>query len=337
MTDFDETPLLSTLPSNTNLCLMGFAQNEEMRKFADALQDLMIELSTVMDLSRLDGVTVGYDFDAAIKSVDLGYANTHGHSYTNNGDYICVGKALNVMRAGVVKQHVVYNAGVIEQLIDPEHAYHQQAIHIIAHEFGHVAELKWRDEALPGAMLGYQSGDAVDAMLLQASLAIWEEYAACRLTAAYGDADRQQTQYSDNYQQSTAVALDRAKSAIKSYRTHADVDKLLFETGEHLAPPIKMLGYLLGHLDGLDFEGSLDKLCPDHMGTIYQPLAPQLHAELRGLWDSHPNWGGVECFDGLKALVKQAYRAAGMHIRKEGDGHYVDVPFTLDTMPMPWD
>lgn len=337
MTDFDEPLPQTTLPANTNLCLMGFAQTEQMQTFVSDVSALMIELGTVMDLSRLSGVTIGYDFEAAINSVDLGYESKEGRSYTNNKDFVCIGKALNVKRGDLVMQHVVYHAGFIEQVSDPDHADHQQAIHIIAHELGHVAELKWREEALPGAMLAHQSGDAVDAMLLQASLAIWEEYAACRLTAAYGDAARQQTQYSDNYQQSTAVALERAKSAIKSYRTHADVDKLLFEAGEHLAPPIKMLGYLLGHLDGLDFEGSLDELCPVHIGTIYQPLAPQLHAELRGLWDSHPNWGGVECFDGLKALVKQAYRAAGMNIRKEGDGHYVDVPFTIDTMPMPWD
>lgn len=337
MTAPDETLPRSTLPPLTNLCLMGFAQTEELQTFADALRDLMVELSTVMDLSRLDGVTVGYDFDAAIKSVDLGYETTHGYTYTNNADFVCIGKAMNVKRDGVVKQHVVYNAGFIEQLIDPEHTDHLQAVHIIAHEFGHVAELAWREKALPGLVLGQLFGDAVDAILLQSSLAIWEEYAACRLTAHYGDPGSQQRHYADSYQQSAVPALARAKLSIKAYRNHGDVDKLLSETGQHLAPPIKMLGYLLGHLDGMDFDGSIDELCPRHIGTTYQPIAPQLHAALRVLWDTCPSWGDIRCFDPLKGLVQEVYRAAGIHIRKQGAGHYVDVPSTADTMPMPWD
>lgn len=286
-----------------------------------------------MDLGRLDGITVGFDFGEAVDSVELGFGSDRAKQYTNDGDFICVGKAMNVMRDGVVKSHVVYNANVIIQIMDPEDDDFSRAVHIVAHELGHVAELKWRDEGMPGVMLTYRSPDWVNAILLEAATAIWEEYAACRLTAPWGDAKQQRTGYADNYENAAENALTRANEAIRQYRHHGDIDKLLEEAGRHLAPPIKLLGYLLGHLDGIEDEIDLDDLCPKHISTIYQSLAPRFRAALRSIWETREDWQGIEVFDGLKSLALDLYGAAGMRIKKRGEGHYVDVPFSHDTLP----
>jgi hypothetical protein len=326
-------PPISTIPVSTQIQLRGFNECKETQDFIAALSDILMDCSEMMDLSRLAGVTVGFDFHDAVQSVELGFESTHAKSYTNDGDFVCVGKAMNVIRDGVVMSHVVYNANLIAPVSDPDHADFLQATHIIAHELGHVAELKWRDEALPGVMLKYRSPDSVNALLLQVALAIWEEYAACRLTSLWGDQERQTVAYAASFDMAAENALPRAQTTIRKYRLHGDVDKLLDDAGKDLAPAIKALGYLLGHVDGSEMEVDLAEMSPKHMQTIYRELTPQFHQELRDIWNTRESWAGMEVFDGLKRLTSDVFRAAGMDIRKQGKGHYVDVPFTPQTMP----
>lgn len=327
------SPPINTIPSSTQIQLRGFNECKETQDFIAALKDVLLDCGEMMDLGRLAGVTVGFDFDDAVQSVELGFESAHAKSYTNDGDFVCVGKAMNVIRDGVVMSHVVYNANLIGPISDPDHAGFMQAAHIIAHELGHVTELKWRDEALPGVMLKYNSPDWVNALLLQVAVVIWEEYAACRLTAPWGDSKQQKDGYAASFDMAATNALPRVHTAIRRYRHHGDVDKLLDEAGKDLAPAIKALGYLLGHLDGSEVEVDIAEICPKHVQTIYQEFVPRFHEELREIWNTRESWVGMEIFDGLKRLTSDMFRAAGMDIRKQGEGHYVDVPFTPQTMP----
>lgn len=324
---------INTVPANTQIQLRGFNESKETQNFIAALKDVLLDCGEMMDLGRLAGITVGFDFDDAVQSVELGIESSHAKSYTKDGDFICVGKAMNVIRDGMVMSHVVYNANVIWPISDQEHADFLQAAHIIAHELGHVAELKWRDEALPGVMLKYQSPDWVNALLLQVAVVIWEEYAACRLTAPWGDPKQQIESYAASFEMAATNALPRVHTAIREYRHHGDVDRLLNEAGKDLAPPIKVLGYLLGQIDGSNIEVDIAEICPNHLQTVYRGFVPRFHEKLRGIWDTRESWAGMEIFDGLKGLTADVFRAAGMDIRKQSDGHYVDVPFTPQTMP----
>ena len=50
----------------------------------------------------------------------------------------------------------------------------------VAHECGHVEDLKHRDGAFPGVILRETITDSQDAILEPISAVLWEEYAACR-------------------------------------------------------------------------------------------------------------------------------------------------------------
>ena len=294
----------ATLPPNTMLSLMNFPDEPEWTKsFSDGLSEWLIGLSRLFDLERLAGVTVGYDFDAALKSVDLGFESTIATEYTNNGDVICVAKAMNVLRDGRPMVHVVYNANLVEQITDPEHAFHDTAIHIVAHELGHVAELKWRDDAMPGLMLKYRSPTYVDALLLQTATTCWEEYAACRLAARFGYAEELLTTYA-------ATCNQAAQREIKLYRTHGDIERMLIEAGRPLAMPFKLAGYFLGHLDGLEHEAKPLDLCPDLAGSVYEPLLIEMRTALRKLWDTRETWSSIAIFDDLVKAAHSCFAAA---------------------------
>lgn len=332
MTDPDIAVPNFMLPPDTKIRSIGFNDCDETQAFLAALTDVILHCSETMDLARLDGITVGFDFDIAVQSVDLGFDSEHAKTYTNDGDFICVAKALNVIRKDRIFSHVVYNANLISAISDANHPDYLHAAHIIAHELGHVAELKWRDEAMPGVILKYRSPDWVNGLLLQVAVIVWEEYAACRLTARWSDAEKQAEQYAASFELAAGGATPRSNAAIRRYREHADVGKLLTEAGKDLAPAVKALGYLLGHLDGCDFPMEIETRCPGHISTIYFGLVPRFHEALRDIWDARDHWQGMEIFDALKGLMAEVFRAAGIDLIEHAEGYYVDVPFTLETL-----
>ncbi|MEZ1662455.1 hypothetical protein, partial [Pseudomonas aeruginosa] len=89
--------------------------------------------------------------------------------------------------------------------------------------------------------------------------------------------------YTQGLEISVLGAVDRARSAIKDYRTHSDVARLLVETAREIAMPLKMSAYLLGHLDGLDEEVDIDSRC--HFAG---ELTPHFHELLGALCSGQP-------------------------------------------------
>ena len=164
----------STVPEEVVLTLLDFSpEHPETQRFSAAMSQAILECGRAMDLERLDGVTVAFDFDAALSSIDLGYESTHAKGYTKTEEFLCVGKALTVKRAGKLMSHVVFHAPTAGLLIHPEHESHPVAVNIIAHEFAHVTGLKWNDEVMPGLLLtALQKMRICRSASIEASLAV---------------------------------------------------------------------------------------------------------------------------------------------------------------------
>ncbi|WP_430371202.1 hypothetical protein [Stenotrophomonas geniculata] len=324
----------TSIPKNLQLSLMGFPNDHEFTPiFIEAMKATLIECGEVLDLERLAGVTVGFDFDAALAAVDLGYESDRARQYTNNGEVVCVAKALRVLRHGKVMCHVVYNGSMVAELVDAQNEDYPRAIHIVWHELGHVAELKWRDEAMPGVLLQPQSGSWIDNMMRDAATTVWEEYSACRMTGQVGDPVALRISYAKEFERSSGHSRTRSNEAIKGFREHAEVDRLLVEAGEPILMPLKLAGYLLGHLDANEDASDLRALCPDYAETSLSFLIPRVWEELRLIWDRREEGRGLAIFDDLIKLVKQAYGDAGILLEPQETGYYVRVPFSAETMP----
>lgn len=106
-----DTPPLppTTVSTGCQLSCRGFPDEATALSFGAAINSAIVELGRVMDLSLLDGVTVGYDYDDALASVDLGYESTVAKTYST-GSLVGVAKFLRVLRDGKVRAHVVYHA-----------------------------------------------------------------------------------------------------------------------------------------------------------------------------------------------------------------------------------
>lgn len=327
----DRSP--TTLPAGMNLTLMGFESEEQAKTFGNAFYGTLIELSRYLDLERMAGATVTWDLDAAFAAIDRGF-DARPITYTNSTELRCVAKCIPVLRNGIPYHHVVWDAHYVMAIADPDHEHHRSALHTLAHECGHVVDLKWRDEAFPGVVLKESYANHVTALLDGTALIAWEEYAACRMTAAFSDADDLRATYLKSLTDVVKVAHKHANDAVLAYRIHGNLNRVLSEAGAPLCEPLRIAGYLLGHLDGLAEEADLAALCPDIADTPYLDLTRRLQIELRAIWSARDSWTTMnQVFAGVRRVADAAVASGGLHIKETTEGHYVRIPFTAETYP----
>lgn len=331
-----ESPLpLSTVPATTTIYTRGLGPDTEWNeRFINNIGHLIVACGRFMDLRLLEGVTVGFDYEDALNSVDLGYESSVAKGYTKEDGLIGVGKLLRVRRGDDIKAHIVIDAGVLHALAEPEHPLFMSTANILAHELAHVNVMLWFIEHSPGILLERPDGDWATHVMRDTAHTIWEEYAACRLSASISD-DQVTESYAKNVEISMLGSIDRARESVKTFRTHRDCGRLLTETLTAIAKPIKMLAYLLGHLDGQDQEFDLQTLTPACNGDELRPAVPAVHNALRAAWETRHDWQGMTGVDGIVSALQKAMELAGIQLRlsEEGDGSKIHAPFTAATMP----
>lgn len=85
----------------------GCADNETGAKIAAAVGEVVFEVSRILPLTRLDGVTVAGDYASALRDLDRGLLSAPPLIPTNDGSGVGVAMAPTVLRENVVKVHVV--------------------------------------------------------------------------------------------------------------------------------------------------------------------------------------------------------------------------------------
>lgn len=325
----------STVP-NCRLNFRGLSDDQGWNdRFIRNFQEVLFTCGRYMDLSLLDGITVGFDYDDALASVDLGYESTVARQYTNEGGLLGVAKMLRVRRDGDVRAHVVANANVLGGLADHDHEMFWPAVNLIAHELAHVAVMGWFKAHSAGLLLEPHQGDWAISVLRDVAHTIWEEYAACRLSAPFSSGDMVLNGYVEGVELSVANVMPSAREAIKAYRVHGNINRLLAETTGQVGTPLKMAAYLMGHTDGLQEVFDADDRLPVASTSEFWPLLPPLLDALRAAWDNRHEWNGLEGVDGIVQVVQNALATAGaiVTLQQEPPGSRVDVPFSAATMP----
>lgn len=318
------------------LSFRNFSDNDEWNKrFIENFKEVLFTCGRYMDLSLLDAITVGYDYDDALASVDLGYESTIARQYTNEGGLLGVAKTLRVLRDGHVRAHVVANADVLEGLADQDDERYWRCVNLIAHELAHVAVMGWFEAHSPGVLMAPHQGDWAVSVLREVSHTIWEEYAACRLSAPFDSGDVVLNGYVEGVELSVADALPNAREAIKVYRLHGDINRLLVETTRLVGNPLKMAAYLMGHTDGREGDFDAEDRLPTTRASELWPVLPDLLDSLRAAWENRHAWNGLEGIDGIVRVVQDALARAGaiVTLKQAPPGSRVDVPFSAATMP----
>jgi hypothetical protein len=333
--DWDNLPP-TTLPRHTNVAIQGFSNEEAAKKLGQAVLEALDVIGSFIDLGTLDGVTIGIDYDAALASVNRGIEGMRPLSRSNTTEMQGVAMSPAVMRDGRVLTHLVFNAEMIAALIvdDAPQDDKSMAIGIIAHEAAHVQITAQKERAIPDARFGTRIDGFERAVMFQIAEICWDEYAACRLSALF--AKGQNETHAETLDGTVRPARDRADEAIKSYRVHHDIERLVGEAGSHLCSPIKAAAYLLGGMDavGADWD-DFPEVRAAIVDADYGELIDELHTILSELWDTQDGWAPeLATFGPLEALAKQVFDSGGIFFKTNDEGGCrVEVPFTPWTMP----
>ena len=334
--DWDNLPP-STAPPSVPVVVKGFTNQVAAVELGKAVGECVMTLGSFMDLSTLDGVTIAIDYDAALSDIDQGMVGLRPLDRTDTEQMQGVAKSCQVLREGVVKSHLAFNAEMLVPLIAGEAVTQedrQSAIGIIAHECGHV-EINARMEALvPDARLGAKIEDFERAVLFQIAQIAWDEYAVCRLSARF--ARRQNDQHAQTVIAVLPQARARANAHIKAYRLHGDLYRLVGDAGSELCQPIKASAYLLG---GMDAEDKAWSDFPEARAAIvaggYAGFIDMLHTRCRDLWDGRETWTvEVDVLAPLIDLTRDVFSSGGIHFYQDDMGEWgLKVPFSPETMP----
>jgi hypothetical protein len=324
------------VPENTQVSVNGFHDPALGEQLARAVSGIVLELGRYIDLSRLDGVTVGVDYDAALSAIDRGMEGLRPLSRSNTAEMQGVAMSPAVVRDGSVKTHLVFDAAPLVALISAEANDDERAgsIGIIAHECAHVEVTAQKEEAIPEARLGTRIEGYERALYFPLAEVFWDEYAACRLSAAFS---RPQLPSFAELTTSTSVsARETANAAIREYRLHGDLHRLLGEAGPPLFAPLKAVCYLLGTMDGLELTwADVPDVWPIVQANGYESLIADLHAVLLELWATQETWQpDLDTFNPLLNIASRTFESSGISIKSNPDGSgKIDVPFTVETMP----
>lgn len=324
----------STRPTPLSVTIGGLDDPEKGVEFANLLGGYLHALGSAFDISRLDAVTATNSYVEALAAVDRGFETTSVVTRSENEDMVGVAMCVHVLRDGVPKAHLVCD---IEMLLplwgceqgSPEHA---QALQLLAHECAHIEDLKREDEAYPGVILQQKHEDEMDAMFMPIGAALWHEYYACRRAAHFDPSA------TSAFAMSLASCLDNNQSAvddaIRRYRVHADINKLVAETLDPATRALRVAAYLFGHLDGLDQGWDAvpeirERLDKHGLNEIMNDMVE----ELQRLWSTRYDWTSIREMNQLCDLAWDAYAEAGVIAQATPEGGlYLDVPFTAATL-----
>lgn len=337
MDDIDWDNLPPSTAIEVGVQVRDFTNREAATQLGEAVGGAVLTFGSFMDLSTLEGVTIAIDYDAALADIDQGMAGLGPLDRTNTEELQGVAKTCQVMRDGVAKSHLVFNAVMLVPLIADEASSdddRKSAIGIIAHECAHVQINAMMEERVPDARLGAKIADFERSVLFPIAAIAWDEYAVCRLSAPF--ARLQNVQHADTVETLLPGARSRANEQIKAYRLHGDLYRLLRDAGSELCQPIKAVSYLLG---GMDADGLGWDAFPASRAAIatggYGALVNALHAACRSLWDSQSTWSADD--DVLAALVdvvRDTFASGGIHFYQDHCGEWgIKVPCSAETMP----
>ncbi|MCF8977946.1 hypothetical protein ALQ04_200047 [Pseudomonas cichorii] len=322
----------STAPPSFSVQARGFDDTETATKVATLVGKIIRELGRHIGLQALDGVTVAFDYDQALLDLDRGYESSHQLRATNSHVF-GVAMTPSVIRHGELKSHILVRAPILLPLLnDADEEGIRTAIHVLAHECGHVEVTRQFDQCFPGVLLRGQL-PLLDTLRWNTIFAVWDEYAVTWISAPFG------TDQTDGYNQTFLTDLealdDLNNKRIRSYRTHGNVDQILSEVYRNCGNLLKFAAYCIGNLRGKNLawqeRDDLTSVLKEHW---FEPFFQRLIAACAELAESYGEWTDMDAFLSISNILDDLVCRAGLLVTAQPDGGaYVEIPFTHQTLP----
>lgn len=328
----DAVEPISTAPPSFSVQARGFDDTETATQLATVVGAIVRMLGRYIELQTLDGVTIAFDYDQALLELDRGYESSHQLQATKSHVY-GVAMTPSVIREGEMRSHIFVWAPILLPLLEKaDEEGIRTAIHVLAHECGHVEVTKQFDRCFPNVILQRQL-PLLDTLRWATIFAVWDEYAVTWITATFG-ADQ-----TDGYNRTLLADLltldDRNNELIRAYRIHGNVEQILAAIYRNCGNLLKFGGYCIGNLRGKKIHWrERDDLTSVIVSHWFEPFFQRLIEVCSGLADSYGEWTDMDAFLSISEILDELVCRAGLNVTALPDGRaYVDIPFTIQTMP----
>lgn len=306
-----------------NIKLSGYRESEYANRVGTILSEIIKSLARKINMSALEGVSVGYDYHEELNLVDRGIENTEPLK-PSSGDVVGVAMVVRVLREGTTRAHMVFNAAYLEGFIDDiESESFKKALAIVSHECAHVSNMSALCECFPGRMMHKRYENIHESLRGECWLSVMEEYCASRIAA--GIDDDQSADFKKYYIKQTHKLSGSVATYIDEYRSHGDVDRVLNEVYKEIDLTLKLAGYYFGDKAGngddtfnpSDIEPSSDWIVPFYS---------RLNSSLIQIFERYGTWEDISEMEGISDILDDIAIHLGMHVSLTPQGVYVHIP-----------
>lgn len=310
-----------TVPEIFQIQVCGFEDKERAERLGHIVGHAVSALSRRnMDLSRLAGITIATDFDAALLELDRGF---DASPLVRTKDEVAEGRAMAVLvkRQGVNKWHIVLNAFDFTPLAEfSESAEKKCALWLLAHECAHVQISAHFDGNFPDRY-GQPWKTDEEGIFLHAAQGIWDEYAANCLAGPFCTEDCQRCSEDTliEYLRNTQTNFQEKR---EQFYQHKDREKFFRDARQIIMRPLKGLAYFLGNMDGtsLGWEVFPDARNSLDADPFLKKFADSIHGELKTLALTCAEWKSLDVFSPLIKILFDIYEEMGIHLHRCPDG-----------------
>lgn len=296
----------------------GFA-----RSVGSAILAFLQHFGKLLNLERLHRVIVAYDYAEALASLDRGIETSRTLKPTKDDFAEGVAMTPAILVNDEPRSVMVLNARHMAAIAYPENPecaeYYERMVYTLAHECGHVHDLAMQVKMLHGVTLKLQLPQR-EAFLLDFASGCWDEYIASRLSACFGG-DHATKDYEDTFCSFLKGAKGRGDSAIRQYRMHGELTRLLNEVTREYRQVLVYASYLLGHLDGL--EQSVEESAPKASELVksisyFPPFFDRLRSELVTMHSRYRQWTTLDVYEPLKQIAYDLLKIGGLDVQQRG-------------------
>lgn len=306
-----------------NIKLSGYRESEHANRVGQILSEIIKSLANNIDMSALDGVSVGYDYHEELNLVDRGIENTEPLK-PSDGDVVGVAMVVRVIREGTPRAHMVFNAAYLEGFIDDiESDGFKIALAIVSHECAHVANMSALCQCFPGRMMHYHYENIHESLRGECWLSVMEEYCASRIAA--GIDTNQSAEFKNSYIRQTDKLHRTVALYIEKYRSHRNVDRVLNEVYGEINLTLKLAGYYFGDKAGNGddtFEPSDIKSSSDWIVPFYS----KLNSALIQIFERYGAWEDISEMEVISDILDDIAIYLGIHVSLTPEGVYVHIP-----------
>ena len=333
--DYSDEDIKFVRPTTTQfryeLSFVEFESHGEIEKITNGVKDIVFELSRILPLERLDGITIASNYAATLKDIDRGIEGASPVETVAPEIGIGIAQTVTILRSNEVKARLVISSYVAQQLISDDRALLEWAIHIFVHELALVAVIEFIEDTLPN-FLHSHIDDELDSWLYANVDAALHGYIASRIAAHFGNPQEIANLKREVLAQSIGRMMSTVLQERLDYRQHGDLDKLLAVAFSSVRQVLISSADLLGHCsfmgvppfsDSDNLYESLDQAGIAKWLNVYQ-------ADLERFYNRLGRWESIDEFLAFNFHVERLLWQLGMVPWKAPDGIRVEVPLNTD-------